>query len=1373
MRRILFVLIAILVLCGAAAVALHFYLRSDAATQQVAERLESLYGGQVEVGGIAVGLHDSAVEHLKLFDKPRAGAQPHPWLDVKSARADVSIWQMLRGEVTPRHITLDGPTVILQFDRDGRLRTQLPDLGGQQHSNMEKLLDSVPELELVDGEIIIQKEGHPDLVAKHVNGRLSRRGHDLVLTGSADNDVAGKLALAGQLDPASDLLTVDLKTEKAAVVDQAFLERVPFVPALVWEEIHVKRTESTADLKVTYNLKKNEVHFRLELAPRATEASIPSLDVVAHDAQGSVVVEDEIVHIRNASGKTFSGSITLDGDLDFSGPFDRFDFSKIVVKGLDVSKLPPSWKFPPQIKGKLYGTASAHVTMKHGPFKPAAIGELLGMLAGPGAFAWRSSATTFVALPKAQFHADGKGKGEIRDARVNGFPTEGPVGIRWRPEGFETDGAAATTSDSSAAARFLLLVATGTAVVAQEESQPTLLHYPLRVVESVLDGVRKVSRQVADTVDLVAHRVPKALKPAAPEEKTSYIDVNLKLKDVDLGQFVAKAGLKLPFAVAGKVSFQVKASLPLNRATDMRAYKATGKAEVRDLQLDNAHLAEAEAEVAYANGVLTLTTLQGRFPGTGSFQGSARMQVVPSGDITANLTLDRVPLQAVPLAGAEKLALGGAISGSFALSIPAGKLKSGVAWDANGNLTSARVAALGLEMTDLAALLRLKFGVLSLTKFRGRFEGAPLSAEGRLVISAPYPLSAHLLLEQWNISVLDHLSPQFRLPVALAGQFTTTAEVSGTLEPFNLTVAGDADAKGLKVDTFTVRDAKAHWETDTKQLRLSNINTQLYGGAVTGKATLPLENTEGGSLALHLDKIDIKELAKALPVPFRLEGQVQGDVKAVIPPAGAGKQRTATASVALTAPKLRVQNIPAEKLQATIQYQKGLLDYKLQGSTLGGTFDLEGQVPALTQPAVKENSKEGHLRIKGIELGRLAGALHIKPLAALGGRASLDVDFTHSAASHLPNGSGLLRLSGLTWQGAPIADNIQGRVSVTDGLVRLTDLAGLIAQGTFRAQVGYDLLHPNRRWFTLSLDNVNVARFLGLAGERVPIEGMLSARVHGKLGMEWHGAADIEFSRGKVYGLDVSQWRLPISWRYAPSQGRGQLNVYETSGHVARGRATARLNLTWDVTAQVDGQVRFFDIDVQNLLRETTGSVQLGSGHMSGRFDFAGHEVRSLNDLAGTLTASFGQTQALQLPLLRDIAPYLGVGPPTTFQKGTLAGRLDRGVFRVKYLTLEGGTVDIFAHGTVALSGALNLELIAKTGFVGLPSLPLRILGLRLPVAGPVPLGLLQEVSNVLSNRVLYVHITGTIRNPSIRPEPLPILTQEAVRYFIYRAAGI
>src|SRR5207248_2832381 len=117
-----------------------------------------------------------------------------------------------------------------------------------------------------------------------------------------------------------------------------------------------------------------------------------------------------------------------------------------------------------------------------------------------------------------------------------------------------------------------------------------------------------------------------------------------------------------------------------------------------------------------------------------------------------------------------------------------------------------------------------------------------------------------------------------------------------------------------------------------------------------------------------------------------------------------------------------------------------------------------------------------------------------------------------------------------------------------------------------------------------------------------------------------------------------------------------------------------------------------------------------------------------------------------------------------------LRARLDRGVLRVQSLALEGGTLKLHADGTVSLGGSLNLNVVAKTGDVGLPTVRLGVIGLRIPIYGPLPITLLQEVSNLLANRVIYLTVTGTIQSPVVRARPLPMLSEEAVRFFLNRA---
>jgi hypothetical protein len=299
---------------------------------------------------------------------------------------------------------------------------------------------------------------------------------------------------------------------------------------------------------------------------------------------------------------------------------------------------------------------------------------------------------------------------------------------------------------------------------------------------------------------------------------------------------------------------------------------------------------------------------------------------------------------------------------------------------------------------------------------------------------------------------------------------------------------------------------------------------------------------------------------------------------------------------------------------------------------------------------------------------------------------------------------------------------------------------------------------------------VEAAELFSFAGQPPgQVQGTLQGRVRGTLGATWFGSADLVLDRGKVRGVEFSEWRLPVSWELSPAEGRGSATVQESSAQVARGRATGRLSLRWGYGLNVEGQVGFRGVDLQTLLRETAGSTQVGTGLMTGRFDFSGSDVRSLDDLSGVLEATLGQTQALELPVLRTLSPFLSVSPSTSFNQGKLRARLTRGILRVERLTLEGGSLRVWVDGTVTTQGRLNLTVVATTGRVGLDPLRLRLFGIRIPLAGPIPVTLLIEANDYLSNHTVQLQVTGTVRSPTVRVAPLATLAQETVRFFLTR----
>jgi hypothetical protein len=240
MKRVLVVLLIVVVLIVAAGFIARQYLRSGHVASQVATRLEKLYGGPVRVESVDVGLSSSTLSGFELFERESEdkGAVPPletsesgtPWLTVGSINADVSLWDLIRGQAVPKHVTLKNPRVVLRFDPEGQLLTRLPMPAGNRTDSFD--LSSVPTVDIQQGEVVLRKVGHPELVARDVNIQLTRQeGGKLLISGTTDATQLGKLVASGSLDVESGQAQVSVKTEGKAHMTNSLLNSLPYVPA--------------------------------------------------------------------------------------------------------------------------------------------------------------------------------------------------------------------------------------------------------------------------------------------------------------------------------------------------------------------------------------------------------------------------------------------------------------------------------------------------------------------------------------------------------------------------------------------------------------------------------------------------------------------------------------------------------------------------------------------------------------------------------------------------------------------------------------------------------------------------------------------------------------------------------------------------------------------------------------------------------------------------------------------------------------------------------------------------------------------------------------------------------------------------------------
>jgi translocation and assembly module TamB len=676
-------------------------------------------------------------------------------------------------------------------------------------------------------------------------------------------------------------------------------------------------------------------------------------------------------------------------------------------------------------------------------------------------------------------------------------------------------------------------------------------------------------------------------------------------------------------------------------------------------------------------------------------------------------------------------------------------------------------------------------------------EGAPLTGSGELRLTVPYRYSAELGLKDGDLAALEHLIPQFRPPIPLQGRFGLRAEARGTLSPLRLDASGTGTASALKLSDLQIRSLKFRWEGDTRRIQVLDLRADLYGGELTGGAQLPVQATAPGSVDLHFDGLDVGALVKAIPgLGLRLEGRADGKVAGKLSTARPGQERQFTASTDLESPGLRIQGIPTERLHGNIGYRKGIVDYRFDGESLGGRFHIDGRLP-LAQPGPpaprpEEQGRrtqeppdrvllaaggpagpepEGRLRLEGAQLPHVWDVLGAgETLRPLRGSLDVDITFRHEGPDRLPVGSGRFVISRLRWQTTGLADSIQGNAILTARELRLRNLTGLVGGGILDGGIAFDLQAPGRGRFNLALDGAEAGRLLAPWPDLgSAVQGPLDLRVRGRLGREWNGAAEVVLARGTVFGAEVTGWRLPLDFVLVPSRGVGLVEARDGSAQLAQGRATLRASLRLGPSTRLEGQARFYNVDLRNLLRQAGELGQVGSGKLSGVLDFSGSDVRSLNDVGATLDATLADTQAFQFPVLAQLLPWIapGQGSSATFRSGDVRARLAGGIIRIERLTLVGSLVRLIAEGTMTLEGRLGLEVTASAGPLRVDPNAIRLLGLRLPSVGPTPLTVLLRASSYLSTRVIRLRVTGTVRSPSIQVEPSSLLPEGVVRFFL------
>jgi len=505
------------------------------------------------------------------------------------------------------------------------------------------------------------------------------------------------------------------------------------------------------------------------------------------------------------------------------------------------------------------------------------------------------------------------------------------------------------------------------------------------------------------------------------------------------------------------------------------------------------------------------------------------------------------------------------VSGKVSMKAPYEKLWDPTVWSGGGEINSSELVVEGRTATGVKASGTVGKGVLTITDAALTLEGIPVRAEGTFGLSGKNPFSATVRTTGTDVTDLRKLVPEVEIPAPVAGILETETKVTGTVTPLDFTAAGTVKASKLTLASSTANQVSMKWELTRDRLTISDLKADVFGGSVTGSADVPFDKTKTGKFGVAFKDVDAGTALALVPdFHVRIGGKVTGKVSGEIPPAKPNEPRIGNLDLELTAPRLTVQGIPAEKLVGKAAYKNGGIDYNLEGKTLGGSFEVKGRYPGqkkqLGAPPAGQGKKSdrGSFRLTGADLSRIARDVGISSLAPLGGRVDMHFDFDND----LSDGSGRIEVTRLSWGKTLVARELTAVLLLREGYLELADVNGLVAGGVVRARGRVLLSDTSRNFFSLSITGADAKRLLAPVTDVTnTLQGRVSVVLRGRVGRETRVSGSVTMPTGEIAGIQINDLRIPFELSSSRG-GYGRVTVREASGQAGPGRV--RGEVTYD-----------------------------------------------------------------------------------------------------------------------------------------------------------------------------------------------------------------
>lgn len=600
----------------------------------------------------------------------------------------------------------------------------------------------------------------------------------------------------------------------------------------------------------------------------------------------------------------------------------------------------------------------------------------------------------------------------------------------------------------------------------------------------------------------------------------------------------------------------------------------------------------------------------------------------------------------------------------------------------------------------------------------------------------------------------------------LSGVATSKFKLAGQASPWSVRSSGMARFRELRFGKESLSEIESTWNFDTDRQ-----DQQLKINGFGGTATLDSMRGQSDDLFFEIEKLDLAELAAFRKLPVELSGAVTGG--ATIKNWRSAAKRSVTAEA--TGKLIRVGRARLARVngKATLSAGGKVLDYSMESQLIDGKLVCSGKTKLGSVSSPFDSTFPINVRLVNGRLNRFVESLSNSPtreLKQLQGRVSLSMDWEVTPGVY-PKGSGIATLEDVKYRGQLVSRKIFSDIALKDGIMQLKRINADLQQGEISGRATIPLLGSTSGSYDLAVRNFSLPRMLQvLLKDPVEASGLVNARISGRTGRTITGAGTLGVSQAGLFGVSSQEMKVPIRFRIEPTQRQVRIEMPNTRFKAFRGTVDGSARLDIGSRIRLDSNLQLSNIDSKTLVRSLTGYNKPGNGKLSGKLIIKGRNIQTEKDLVGSFRGNLKQSNALSFPLLDQASRFLGNSPTLRndqFDSDTIELSLSKGRVDVKQFRLQNALVSIVINGDAWLNGKLDLEIAARVERLNQPTLLDQLAGSPIArVVGPEA-AFFAQAAEFLSERIVFLDVTGSASRPQLRLNPGKQLKEEAIRYFL------